>query len=78
MRMEVSTDKVETFRVFCGQMGRLVTSPFLPVPSSSSQSNTLNEGFSVRVTRYCKTMTTVKLMWGKKSYLGKFGLLVQP
>lgn len=50
MRMEVSTDEVErAFRVFCGQMRRLVTSPFLPVPSSSFQSNTSNEALSVRV-----------------------------
>lgn len=66
MRMEVSTDEVETtFRVFCSQMRRLATSPFFPVPSSSSQSNTSNETLSVRVTLYGKTMTTVKPMWEK-------------
>lgn len=59
MRMEVSTDEVETtFRVFCGQMGRLVTSPFFPAPSSS---NSLNETLSSKSyslwqdNDYCKT-----------------------
>lgn len=67
MRLEVSRDEAETtFRAFCGQMGRLVTFPFLPVPSSSSQSNTLNEALSVRVILYGKTMTTTRLMWGEK------------
>lgn len=76
--MEVSIDEVETtFRVFYGQMGRLVTSPFLPVPSSSSQSSILNEAFSVRVTLQ-QDNDHYETHVGKKSYLGKFGLLVQP
>lgn len=35
--------------IFCGQTGRLVTLPFLPVPKSSPQSSALNETLLVRL-----------------------------